>query len=491
MKLTESELRAKLMDLLEFSTPYHYEHHIVKMLPQSGELDKAGNYWLRIGDEKTSKETLFCAHMDTVGQKAKRTNPFYYDGKLYATGKDVDCLGGDDRCGILCLLAMYNAEIPGTYLFHVGEEKGTIGAKFVAKEFDLSTFKRAVQFDRRGTTSVITQMMGGCKVCSDEFSLELCKQLGIGFKQDDGGSYTDVYEYQDKIPEVTNISCGYHNEHSEKETIEIDWLINQFIPRLYEVKWDTLPVTRDHTADNCVYADYFGHGGNWQGGGRWGRNRYGSSYSSNRYGNIHEFDDFDTGEYRNSKGCYGGGGGNGSIVSSTRLANGEIVKQTFNSFDEYIEYKAKQDPNYCSKYLTQDQQNVIKALKSLNKTASNEVEEKEKKDDTLELKSELEQLQELNKAFESSIDDDGDDFLGISAADNGVKAFSPEDFKTCDLCNERNFDCKQYISHGNEVTICEACLDFARCAEFGMDIKLIAEDEDDEEEDGANAIPVA
>lgn len=287
--LTENQLYDLLVELLETTTPYKYEQKIRDMLPKNVFVDAAGNAWFKVGDGPETDETLFCCHMDTVGQSPESTVPFYYEGKLFALSKTSTCLGGDDRCGILCLLAMINAEIPGWYLFHVGEEKGTIGAEFAIKNYNFEGFKRAIEFDRRGTTSIITVMMGHLRTCSDEFANALAKQLnaagtGLEYKIDETGVFTDVTVYQDVVPECTNLSVGYNYEHSNNEQIQVDWLIKQFIPALYTVKWNELPVARDPKADNVIAQECWGTWGKRTSRG-WTNCRVvsSSSYSSSKH----------------------------------------------------------------------------------------------------------------------------------------------------------------------------------------------------------------
>ena len=128
----------------------------------------------------------------------------------------ADCLGGDDRCGVLCLLALVAERVPGTYIFHNCEEKGALGAHHITKTFDLEKFNRAIEFDRRGTSSIITEMSFS-KVCSVDFAKALAdslnEEVGFNYLSDPTGSYTDVYNYREIIPEVTNLSVGYYNEH--------------------------------------------------------------------------------------------------------------------------------------------------------------------------------------------------------------------------------------------------------------------------------------
>ena len=246
--MNRDELYYLLMKLLWCSSPHPHEREVLEQhLPKGGEWDKFGNYIVTVAGES---KTLFACHMDTVGMDKEITNPTYHEGFLYVGNlKDADCLGGDDRCGILCLIALIKAGIPGTYIFHAGEERGCIGASYLVDHFDFTPYKRAIEFDRRGETSIITKM-GGSVTCSDAFANSLAEQLGMGYKPDPTGLFTDVGRYCDMVPECTNLSVGYQNEHGSREIINAAWLVNQFIPALYEVKWEELPVSRDPKKDS-------------------------------------------------------------------------------------------------------------------------------------------------------------------------------------------------------------------------------------------------
>jgi hypothetical protein len=238
-RFTSEELLFLLLDLLSETCPYGNEERVHKFLPPGGEFDDVGNYIMKVGESKT----LFACHMDTVSQKVEKVKPWYDNGWIYSKTKAY-CLGGDDRCGMLCCIAMINANVPGTYIFHIGEERGTIGANHIASTYDLTQFNKAIEFDRRGVNSVITRMMCST-MCSDAFSIELANRLGMTFAPDKTGLYTDVYKYAKAIPEVTNVSVGYYNEHSSKEKINADWLVNELIPQLLTIDWETLPIERD------------------------------------------------------------------------------------------------------------------------------------------------------------------------------------------------------------------------------------------------------
>ena len=89
------------------------------------------------------------------------------------------------------------------------------------KLFDSITY--AIQFDRRGTESIITEMMCG-RTCSTEFATALGNHLGMGHQPDPTGSFTDTANLAQIVGECTNISVGYENEHSSHETLDAAYL---------------------------------------------------------------------------------------------------------------------------------------------------------------------------------------------------------------------------------------------------------------------------
>ena len=215
----------------------------------------------------TASTTLFSCHIDTVHYAATTTdykNHVVYDANLgiaYKDKADATCLGADDGAGIWLMLEMYDAGVPGTYVFHRGEERGGIGSKAVAANYPdwLKSFKRAVAFDRRGTTSVITEQGWSGECCSDAFASALAsalnKESGFRFVPDPSGIYTDTAEYADLIPECTNISCGYEHEHSSNETLDVAFLTD-LLRVCLRVEWDALPTERDPSIPRPTRYDY-------------------------------------------------------------------------------------------------------------------------------------------------------------------------------------------------------------------------------------------
>ena len=254
--------------------------------------------YLYTTDEKS--KTLFVSHLDTVHSK-DGLNPVEFDPELQWMWKtDGECLGADDGAGVWLLYEMARAGVPGTFLWTVGEERGGIGARWLADHAAsyLSSFDRAISFDRRGTTSVIThQGMGRC--CSDVFadalSSALNEDMTLMYLPDDTGVYTDTAEFIDIIPECTNISVGYYSEHSENEKLDIIHF-QALAERVAKIDWDTLPTDRD-PKEVITYDAY-----DYTSWGAWSRKGWGTtSVSADGWGDggntYHRLTDLDDDEW--------------------------------------------------------------------------------------------------------------------------------------------------------------------------------------------------
>lgn len=193
--------------------------------------------------EVGNSNIMFTSHVDTVHMKTDEVyqNVLLKDGKYQKN--DNQPLGADDAAGVWLMLHMINAEIPGVYMFFRGEERGGIGSKYCAsKRKDLfDGIQCAIAFDRRGTTSIITHQ-GGERGCSEEFSASLSKVLGMGHVSDATGLYTDTKEFFHLVPNCTNVSVGYNNEHSKNETL-IKTYIEKLRDNLLRADWSLLDFT--------------------------------------------------------------------------------------------------------------------------------------------------------------------------------------------------------------------------------------------------------
>ena len=64
------------------------------------------------------------------------------------------------------------------------------------------------------------------------------------YAPDDSGVYTDTAEFVDIIPECTNISAGYMHEHTTKESLNLQHLVD-LMEQVVLIDWDALPTARD------------------------------------------------------------------------------------------------------------------------------------------------------------------------------------------------------------------------------------------------------
>ena len=208
--------------------------------------DKVGNLHLDLRGQPRST-TLFVAHLDTVHHRDGRNfSDWTRRGWVHAKG---DVLGADDAAGVAILCYLAKRGVPGYYVFTQGEERGGIGSKYIAdyQHELLGQFDRAIAFDRRDLISVVSHQGWGGRCCSDEFAEALSTSLndaGLLYLPDDTGVYTDTAEFVYDIPECTNISVGYYDEHSQRECLDLDHFIALANAAL-TIDWEALPTKRD------------------------------------------------------------------------------------------------------------------------------------------------------------------------------------------------------------------------------------------------------
>ena len=229
------------------------EHELEYILPTGYKQDEIGNYFIKIGES----DTMFTCHLDTATHKKVKVNHVVENEdnseKQIFVGTDGNTiLGADDKAGVIILLHMIENNIPGLYYFFIGEEKGTVGSSGILKKRPdfFKDYKKCISFDRKAYGSVITKQFG-TTCCSNEFAAKLVEELtsacGTTFKEDPTGVYTDSAVFMDDIPECTNISVGYFNEHTHNEHQNITYL-NWLCRGVVKVDWENLPVERDPDA---------------------------------------------------------------------------------------------------------------------------------------------------------------------------------------------------------------------------------------------------
>lgn len=279
-------IKSTFLQLTSKTYPYGHEDELVSSMIKSGlfpsniEKDANGNYFYKIGNSRT----IFASHLDTACKDQVNVS-HVFDGSIIKTDK-TSILGADDKAGITILLWMMKHNIPGTYYLFIGEEVGCIGSGLASK--DTETFKnydRIISFDRRGTSSVITyQSMS--RTCSDEFANALASEINkygtnLSYKIDDTGVYTDSAEFTGIIPECTNLSVGYYNEHTTSENQDIKHLHNLALSCLC-VNWEELPTKRDPLKNEFKSYNYSHTEYDWENEG-WSESYHNSKVSDYYY----------------------------------------------------------------------------------------------------------------------------------------------------------------------------------------------------------------
>lgn len=205
--------------------------------------DQYGNRWVQLGDSPTA---IYAGHTDDVSFSSGKRRVQYSEElqRLSVARGEKDCLGADDGTGIYILLHLIEHEVPGLYLFCREEETGGYPSYYFSRSNTnlLRNITKVISFDRHGTGDIITHQSGE-RCCSDNFSGALSNELHMNHKPCNTGIFTDSYNFIGIIPECTNVSVGYENEHTRFEYQDLNYL-DQLLKNLLRVDFEHLPVER-------------------------------------------------------------------------------------------------------------------------------------------------------------------------------------------------------------------------------------------------------
>jgi len=306
-------IREKFLQLTSNRTPRGTEGSVIALIPEvKFEKDEFDNYYHIIKKPDGSfSNTMFTAHLDTIDRgpstwdnrewdSTKRDWVYDDSKKVNDDGKPIihvfeddfvksdgkTNLGADDKTGVTIMLNLISENVPGLYYFFMGEESGCVGSSNLSRVYSakatsgvLPQVNKCVSFDRRGYDSVITHQMGGT-CCSDEFANELAEKLneyGFWYKPDPTGIYTDSAEFIDVIPECTNLSVGYFNEHTTSEKQDLEFL-ELLATTVVKIDWESLTIVRSNlnttyngkkATSNNTYGKYYGGQSGWNWDGEW------------------------------------------------------------------------------------------------------------------------------------------------------------------------------------------------------------------------------
>lgn len=234
---------------LQFMT---WLHSKIKTLGFETKVEALGCVVVECGKSKV----MFSCHTDTVHSlsesNASPTQDLFYDealGHAFLNDKTASCLGADDGAGIYIMLKMLEAKIPGTYVFHRGEERGCLGSREILKTRRdwLEKFDACIAFDRPDNTEVVISQ-SGLSCASETYGKALAgalNALNTAFSYDIStkGVITDSKIYAYVIPECINLGVGYGFQHSSQEFLDVEHL-KALTTACIALEWDKLPVTR-------------------------------------------------------------------------------------------------------------------------------------------------------------------------------------------------------------------------------------------------------
>lgn len=259
-KFNPKDVRSTFISLVTETYPYGHEEEVVPKISQIGlQKDEFGNYYKIVG----KSETMFTSHLDTADRQKSKVNLVSEkrgdDEILRSDGSTI--LGADDKSGVAVMLYMIAHNVPGIYYFFIGEERGGIGSGKLSKVLEKTDYvkdvKRCISFDRRNYYSIVTSQYG-VVCCSDEFGNALGKELskgGLKMNLDPTGVFTDSASFMEQIPECTNVSVGYFEEHTRNEHQNITFL-EKLAKACVNVDWENLPTVRKIGLDEDVLEKY-------------------------------------------------------------------------------------------------------------------------------------------------------------------------------------------------------------------------------------------
>lgn len=177
-----------------------------------------------VGQTTITKDYIFCkgqlpmmlvAHMDTVHKNMP--DKILYDkelGEIYSP----DGIGGDDRCGIYgvisVLMASKNDKLPSV-LLTMDEETGCLGAKSARLQLKdkIDGINFLVELDRHGKDHAVYY-----NTTNKDFVEHISK---YGFSVETGMGSDIKYLSDEWNIASANLSIGYYNEHTLRETVVV------------------------------------------------------------------------------------------------------------------------------------------------------------------------------------------------------------------------------------------------------------------------------
>ena len=211
---------------------------------------------------------MLVAHLDTVHKEPVKHICETDNGSILMSPQGI---GGDDRCGVYALTAVYEqSKTKPWLLFTCDEEVGGVGAEeFCGRHRagktpkDLEGLKMLIEIDRKGRNDAVFY-----DCANDEFEEYITSK---GFKSE-WGSFSDIsYIAPELGVAAVNLSSGYYNAHTQHEYINRKHL-NATVKKVIEIVAEAAqPNFPKYEYVERTYRKGYGPGG-------WGRSYYGLGY---------------------------------------------------------------------------------------------------------------------------------------------------------------------------------------------------------------------
>lgn len=259
------DIKETFIKLTSQTYPHGTEQELFDKLPTNLKEDEFGNLYIQIGENPSC---MFTSHLDTASSDKSIVKHIFEGNIIKTDGNSI--LGADDKAGVTIMLYMMEKKVKGLYYFFLGEERGCIGSKKLAnkhKKDPLTNIKKVISFDRRGCNSIIT-FQSSARCCSESFATQLAEQLNnkskieksvdleFEYRLDPTGIYTDSYQFTSIYPECTNISVGYQNEHTKRESQDILHL-EKLSKTCALINWEDLVVERNPEIEEITTNNFY------------------------------------------------------------------------------------------------------------------------------------------------------------------------------------------------------------------------------------------
>lgn len=233
------------------TTIMQYIEKVVLSFGLKTKKDGYGNIYVTKG--KSELYPCLVCHTDTVHSIVDDAKVMRDGDILFAFSekkmKQVG-IGGDDKSGVYITLQALKDLVNVKAVFFRNEEIGCLGSKNADKKF-FDDCSYILEADRRGNSDFIKGSWY-TELYSDEFKKQVTPVLKRHGYKEKTGLTTDVIALKENGVNLcmANISCGYYNPHTDKETVSIEdtndayvFIIDLIKTIGYDKKWEhTNPV---------------------------------------------------------------------------------------------------------------------------------------------------------------------------------------------------------------------------------------------------------